>query len=61
MVAFVIACAEGAGFAEVPPGAAGPNWIHAMPILLRYVVEDLRAFYQEAVVSRPGAQRAVAP
>ena len=26
-----------------------------MPILLRYVVEDLRAFYQEAVTSRPGA------
>ena len=54
VVAFVIACAEGAGFAAVPPAAAGPNWIHAMPILLRYVVEDLRAFYQEAVVSRPG-------
>ncbi len=54
VAAFVIACAEGAGFAEIPPAAEGPNWIHAMPILLRYVVEDLRAFYQEAVISRPG-------
>lgn len=54
IVAFVIACAEGAGFAGIPPAAEGPNWIHAMPILLRYVVEDLRAFYQEAVASRPG-------
>ena len=25
-----------------------------MPILLRHVVEDLRAFYQEAVAARPG-------
>ena len=55
VVAFVAACAEGAGFASVPAAAAGPDWIHPMPILLRYVVEDLRAYYQEAVTSRPGS------
>ena len=54
LVAFVVACAEGAGFSEVPDAASGPNWRHAMPMLLRFVVEDLRAFYQEAVTSRPG-------
>ena len=54
LVSFVVACAEGAGFAEVPEAASGPTWRHAMPMLLRFVVEDLRAFYQEAVTSRPG-------
>ncbi len=54
VIAFVAACAEGAGFADVPAAAAGPQWRHPMPLLLRYVVEDLRAFYQEAVTSRPG-------
>lgn len=55
VVAFVSACAEGAGFSDVPESARGPNWIHPMPMLLRYVVEDLRAYYQEAVTSRPGS------
>ena len=55
VVSFVAACAEGAGFTEVPDSAAGPQWRHPMPILLRFVVEDLRAFYQEAVTSRPGS------
>ncbi len=54
VIQLIVACAEGAGFNEVPELASGPNWIHPMPMLLRYVVEDLRAFYQEAVTSRPG-------
>ncbi len=54
VVSFVIACAEGSGFNAIPAAAEGPDWIHPMPILVRYVVEDLRAFYQEAVASRPG-------
>ena len=56
VVSFVIACAEGAGFADVPSDAVGPPWRHPMPILLRHVVEDLRAYYQEAVAARPGAR-----
>lgn len=54
VVSFIVACAEGAGFSE--PAVTGPSWRHPMPILLRHVVEDLRAFYQEAVAARP-AQR----
>ena len=52
VVGFIVACAEGAGFTEPP--VSGPHWRHPMPILLRHVVEDLRAFYQEAVAARPG-------
>ena len=54
---FIAACAEDASFFEIPAAADGPTapqWSHQMPILLRFVVEDLRAFYQEAVTSRPG-------
>ena len=54
VTSFVLACAEGAGFSEPPAAASGPQWSHPMPILLRHVVEDLRAFYQEAVAARPG-------
>lgn len=61
VVSFAIAVAEGSGFEEVPGVASGPNWRHAMPILVRFVVEDLRALYQEAVTSnvdsRPPSQR----
>ncbi len=56
VVSLVAACAEGEGFSEVPAAASEPNWIHPMPMLLRYAVEDLRAFYQEAVTSRPGTR-----
>jgi len=55
VVSFVAACAEDASFWDAPAVAAGPQWNHPMPILLRHVVEDLRAFYQEAVTSRPGS------
>ncbi len=55
LVTFIAACAEGAGLSAPPTAASGPAWRHPMPILLRFVVEDLRAFYQEAVTSRPGA------
>ncbi len=53
VTSFVIAVAQGSGFKEVPVSAQGPNWSHAMPMLVRFVVEDLRAFYQEAVTSGP--------
>ena len=56
VVSLVVACAEGEGFTDVPAAASEPNWIHRMPMLLRYAVEDLRAFYQEAVTSRPGSR-----
>ena len=52
VVSFVIAVAEGSGFTELPASAQGPNWSHHLPMLVRFVVEDLRAFYQEAVTSQ---------
>ncbi len=51
LVAFAVAVAEGAGFNDLPKAAQGPKWIHPLPMLIRFVVEDLRAFYQEAVTS----------
>ena len=56
VVSFVIAVAEGSGFTEIPASAHGPNWSHSLPMLVRFVVEDLRAFYQEAVTSQPGTK-----
>ena len=55
LVSFAIAVAEGAGFTEIPSAASGPNWRHRMPILVRFVAEDLRALYQEAVTSESGS------
>lgn len=55
LVSYVVAVAEGSGFDEVPASAAGPDWIHPTPMLVRFVVEDLRAFYQEAVTSEADA------
>ncbi|MCY4617378.1 MAG: hypothetical protein OXD50_02320 [Chloroflexi bacterium] len=55
VVSFAIAVAEGSGFEEIPKSASGPEWIHPMPMLVRFVVEDLRAFYQESVASDNGA------
>ena len=55
LISFIIAVAEGSSFNEIPPAAQGPNWIHPMPMLIRFVVEDLRAFYQEAVTSDDGS------
>lgn len=61
VVSFAIAVAEGSGFEQVPGAASGPNWRHPMPMLVRFVAEDLRALYQEAVTSdagsRPPSQR----
>lgn len=54
VVSFIVAIAEGSGFKEIPPSARGPNWNHPFPMLVRFVVEDLRAFYQEAVTSQEG-------
>ena len=54
VVSFIVAIAEGSGFKQIPPSAEGPNWNHPFPMLVRFVVEDLRAFYQEAVTSQPG-------
>ena len=56
VVSFAIAVAEGSGFEDVPSAASGPNWRHAMPMLVRFVAEDLRAFYQEAVTSEGGSR-----
>ncbi len=55
VVSFIVAIAEGSGFSEIPASASGPNWTHKMPLLVRFVIEDLRAFYQEAVTSQPGS------
>lgn len=55
LVSFAVAVADGSGFNEVPAAALGPKWIHPMPMLVRFVVEDLRAFYQEAVTSDNGS------
>lgn len=54
--AIAIAVAEGFGFEQVPGVASGPNWRHPMPMLVRFVAEDLRAFYQEAVTSEAGSR-----
>ena len=51
LVSFVLSVADGSGFNEIPSVAHGPTWIHPMPMLIRFVVEDLRAYYQEAVAS----------
>ena len=56
VVSFIVAIAEGSGFTEIPATAEGPNWTHDLPMLVRFVVEDLRAFYQEAVTSQPGTK-----
>ena len=56
VVSFAIAIAEGSGFEQVPAVASGPNWRHRMPILVRFVAEDLRALYQEAVTSEAGSR-----
>ena len=56
VVSFAIAIAEGSGFEQVPAVASGPNWRHRMPVLVRFVVEDLRALYQEAVTSEAGSR-----
>ena len=55
LVSFAVAVAEGCGFNQIPAAAQGPDWIHPMPMLVRFVVEDLRAFYQEAVASDNGS------
>ncbi len=55
LVSFAVSVAEGHGFNEIPASALGPDWIHPMPMLVRFVVEDLRAFYQEAVASDNGS------
>lgn len=54
MVALLAAVVEGADPFELPPAAEGPIWSHQMPVLMNYVVDDLRAFYQEAVTAKPG-------
>ena len=51
LISFAISIAEGSGFNQIPPIAEGPSWRHPMPMLVRFVIEDLRAFYQEAVTS----------
>ena len=51
LVSFAVSIAEGNGFNSIPGSATGPDWIHPMPMLVRFVVEDLRAFYQESVTS----------
>lgn len=56
VVTFAIAVAEGSGFEQVPGVASGPSWRHPMPMLVRFVAEDLRAFYQEAVTSEAGSR-----
>ena len=56
VVSFAITVAECSGFEEVPASASGPNWRHQMPMLVRFVAEDLRAFYQEAVTSEAGSR-----
>ena len=55
VVSFAIAVAEGSGFNQIPKVASGPDWIHPMPMLIRFMVEDLRAFYQESVTSDEGS------
>ena len=54
LVSFVVSVAQGSGFKAIPSAASGPEWIHPMPMLVRFVVEDLRAFYQESVTSEAG-------
>jgi len=51
LVSYAVSVSEGSGFDAIPTSATGPNWIHPTPMLVRFVVEDLRAFYQEAVTS----------
>jgi len=55
-VSFIVAIAEGSGFQQIPVSAEGPNWRHPLPMLVRFAVEDLRAFYQEAVTSQEGTK-----
>ena len=51
LVSYAVAVAEGCGFNQIPASATAPDWIHPTPMLVRFVIEDLRAFYQEAVTS----------
>ncbi len=54
LAALLAAVAEGAPLDRVPEDGAAA-WGHPMPYLLRHVAQDLRAYYQEAVVAQPGA------
>ena len=56
LVSYAVAVAEGSGFNGIPTSATGPDWIHPTPMLVRFVVEDLRAFYQESVTSDADAR-----
>ena len=56
VVAFVLAFAEGHDFKQIPAAAEGPAWSHQMPVLLRHAIDDLRAYYQEAVAAQPGPE-----
>ena len=55
LAAVLAAVAEGAELDRVPDAGAGVAWGHPMPYLLRHIAQDLRSYYQEAVVAQPGA------
>lgn len=54
LAALLAAVAEGAALDRLPDAAAAVAWGHPMPYLLRHVAQDLRSYYQEAVVAQPG-------
>jgi hypothetical protein len=55
LAALLAAVAEGAALDRVPEAGSGAAWGHPMPYLLRHVAQDLRSYYQVAVVAQPGA------
>lgn len=54
IVDFVLAMAEGHDPLTIPDSVAAVAWRHKMPILIRHVCQDLRAFYEAAALARPG-------
>ena len=41
---------------EQEPNGEEPNWAHDRPARYKYITDDLRAFYHEAMLAQPGSQ-----
>lgn len=43
-----------AGGDPTPDSEDGPAWAHPLPVRLKFIADDLRAFYHEAISAQPG-------
>jgi len=54
LVAAALGAIADTGDLDEPP-ATGVDWAFDMPLLIRHLTDDLRAFYHEAIAAQPGA------